>query len=256
LSPDYEKKPVEDSWGKYANSDIRKERYLNLSFKNDILMWLKEYVLPNIKIKDVYLRSAIEQYIDHLEGKFNLRTINNKMNMELKKFIKEELQLDGESFSAKYSKISEKIKDFEKVTVELKSYKEELLLPVKTLKSIIQTKFPQLEVTDGDEPNSYYDIYIKFEISGFEFYCTLSFLYNEAKYQSGIYSFNKENIKEIFELLDPLFEKKVIKKNDIEGDGEIWYGYNEVSYEQALEHFTNLVNAVIEEKEKRDNQNK
>jgi hypothetical protein len=92
LSPNHEE-PDEQSWGKHR--DKFDDRYLNLSFKDDILFWLKEKVLPNVKFKDVFLRSAIEQYIDHLEGIFSLRTINNKTNMELQEFIKQELELNG-----------------------------------------------------------------------------------------------------------------------------------------------------------------
>ena len=92
LSPRSEE-PNEQSWGDYKNKF--QERYLNLSFDNDILAWLKEKILPNVKLKDVFLRSAIEQYIDHLEGIFSLRTINNKMNMELQEFLKQELELNG-----------------------------------------------------------------------------------------------------------------------------------------------------------------
>ena len=92
LSPRYEEPDIQ-SWGKYKKEF--QERYLNLSFNKDILFWLKEKVLPNIKLKDVFLRSAIEQYIDHLEGIFDLRTINNKRKMELRDFIKQELGLNG-----------------------------------------------------------------------------------------------------------------------------------------------------------------
>jgi hypothetical protein len=95
LSPTSEKEPERQSWGKYYDSEIRSERYINLSFREDIVLWLKEGVLPNIRIRDVYLRSAIEQYIDHLEGLFDLRTINKQINMELQEFIKKELGLNG-----------------------------------------------------------------------------------------------------------------------------------------------------------------
>ncbi|MCL1867602.1 MAG: PD-(D/E)XK nuclease family protein [Paludibacter sp.] len=92
LSPRREE-PDAQSWGKYK--DEFQKRYLNLSFNHDIILWLKEKVLPDVKLKDVFLRSAIEQYIDHLEGIFSIRTINNKMNMELQEFIKQELGLNG-----------------------------------------------------------------------------------------------------------------------------------------------------------------
>ena len=58
LSPRHEEPDIQ-SWGKYKGEF--KERYLNLSFNDDILLWLKEKVLPNVKQKDVFLRSAIEQ---------------------------------------------------------------------------------------------------------------------------------------------------------------------------------------------------
>ena len=76
------------------------ERYVKLSFREDILDWLKEHVLPNIKYKDQYLLNAILQYIDYLEGLFDKRNINKIMNMELNQFlekeIKRELKTNGE----------------------------------------------------------------------------------------------------------------------------------------------------------------
>ncbi len=91
LPPTYEKEPEIQSWGKYYKQDIYVNRYLNISFKDDILPWLKKEILPNIKKNDRYLSSAIEQYIDHLEGLFSIRAINKKMNMELQNFIKDKL---------------------------------------------------------------------------------------------------------------------------------------------------------------------
>ena len=91
LSPQGEE-PSEQSWGEYK--DVFKERYLNLSFRDDILTWLKDNVLPNVRLKDKFLSSALEQYIDHLEGRFSLRAKNNTMNMELQKFLNENLGLN------------------------------------------------------------------------------------------------------------------------------------------------------------------
>jgi hypothetical protein len=60
LSPEAEE-PNEQSWGECKNEF--QDRYFNLSFCDNILQWLKEKVLPNIRLKDLFLRSAIEQYI-------------------------------------------------------------------------------------------------------------------------------------------------------------------------------------------------
>jgi hypothetical protein len=91
LSKTDEKKPDEQTWDGYKEK--YKDRYVHLSYKDDILPWLKklriEDVLPDAEQKEVYLRSALEQYIDYLEGMFNIRTINREMNDKLQKFIKE-----------------------------------------------------------------------------------------------------------------------------------------------------------------------
>lgn len=89
------KEPEEQTWGDYKEEF--KDRYLNLSFRYNILPWLREHVLPNISLKDVYLKCAIKQYIDYLEGLFNLRTIQKPMIMELNKFIEEKLNLNDKT---------------------------------------------------------------------------------------------------------------------------------------------------------------
>lgn len=84
--------PDEQSWGSYK--DAFQHHYINLSFRDHILCWLKEQVLPNLRIKESVLRSAIEQYIDYLDGLFNLRIQNNAIKMETEKMIIEKLNLD------------------------------------------------------------------------------------------------------------------------------------------------------------------
>lgn len=125
LPPTYDKKPDEQTWGKYWNHDIRKKRYLNLSFKNDILPWLKGF-LPNISPNNKFLSSAIEQYIDHLEGKFSLRAINNKMNMELQKFIREKLEINNIEPEKAFEIVSEKIQEIDNVLIQLESLQEKI----------------------------------------------------------------------------------------------------------------------------------
>ena len=100
--------------------------YLNLSFKDDIIPWLKEKVLANIRMKDTYLRSAVEQYIDHLEGIFNLRTINIKMNMELQKFIKDTLGIQGINIDEDLKKVLEKKEELIKATTELQKIEDNI----------------------------------------------------------------------------------------------------------------------------------
>jgi len=89
--------PDVQTWGEGEENckEEFKERFLLLSFSEDILTWLTDYVLPNVRLKDKYLSSALEQYIDHLEGKYYKRNIYQKMNMELQELIKTKWELTG-----------------------------------------------------------------------------------------------------------------------------------------------------------------
>lgn len=101
--------PDEQSWGNYKKDF--ENRYVNLSFRNDIYPWLKEQVLPNVRSKDVYLKTALVQYVDYLEGRFYLRETEKQMNMKLDAFIEEKLELQGKDDTTRMQKLDELFKN-------------------------------------------------------------------------------------------------------------------------------------------------
>ena len=86
----YGDEPADNSWVKTNTTDSLKssfkDRYANLSFKDDILPWLKDYVLPNVRKKDTDLESALVQYINYLDRMFM------KNNDDLTKWLEKELE--------------------------------------------------------------------------------------------------------------------------------------------------------------------
>lgn len=136
--------PDTQSWGKYK--EAFKGRYVNLSFRNDILQWLKEDVLSNIKQKDVFLHSAVLQYIDYLEGLFHLRVTEKPMNMKLDNLIISQLELEGVSDKERISILQEKINDFNEVTLRMQSlidsYKQGI---INRWRNKTKNSFPDLE---------------------------------------------------------------------------------------------------------------
>lgn len=124
LPPTGLKEPSNDSWGKYLSSDIYEKRYVKLSYDVEIFDWLKSDVLPNIRRRDVYLSSAVEQYVDYLEGMFSLRTIDKPMNMELQKLILDELKLNQLPIEEQYGKINAMQEKLENLMVQLSQIKE------------------------------------------------------------------------------------------------------------------------------------
>lgn len=101
-TPEQQNEPSDEIWDlyneeyKYLHSykkDFQK-RYKCASYKEYIYKWLKDSVLPQIKVKDTFLHSALLQYIDYLDGRFGFRTVEKQMNMELEKLIKDEFRID------------------------------------------------------------------------------------------------------------------------------------------------------------------
>ena len=123
LPRDDGKSPNDDSWGKYK--EMFKDRYMRLTYRNHILPWLRDFLLPNIRIRDIYLKSCIEQYIDHLEGLFSLRNIQVNMNKELKKQISEVLNLSTSS-EKNHSILLEKMKEVDHVRDQLAIIQSEI----------------------------------------------------------------------------------------------------------------------------------
>ena len=113
----YPKEPESQSWGEYKESF--RSRYVNLSYCYDILPWLKDKVLPNIKSKELFLQTAIIQYVDYLEGLFKSRKIEEPMNNELKKLIIEQFGLSEKNEKECISFLREKSNDFNEITQQM-----------------------------------------------------------------------------------------------------------------------------------------
>jgi hypothetical protein len=107
--------------------DKFKTRYKVVTFKNDIISWLKEHVVPNCRHKEVYLYTASMQYLDYLEGYFYLRTIDKEMNMRLDKIIIDHLKLeDCKDEKEKIIALEEKINDMSTLVQDMENKKKNI----------------------------------------------------------------------------------------------------------------------------------
>lgn len=122
-------KPTDQTWiDENGNSlkEIFRDRYAHISFKEDVLSWLKKSALPNIRIKEDYMYTAISQYIDYLEGYFDKREINKGMNMELNNYLEQKLEIAQiANDSKKLTILSEKEQEIEKLLAYVRSKKDE-----------------------------------------------------------------------------------------------------------------------------------
>lgn len=106
--------------------ELYNDRFTVVTFRDDILKWLKDEAYPNCKQREVYLSTAMMQYIDYLEGYFDLRTINKQMNMELKDFLNEKLQLDKLSNEKKLIVLNKKIEEINCLQNQINNIKEDI----------------------------------------------------------------------------------------------------------------------------------
>jgi len=82
LTRDGSKQPSENTWQNEDGDDYSEDfadRYLNISWRRDIQPWLLDELTKCLP-KDNYLQQTMEQYIDHLNGMFNLRKTEKSMN--------------------------------------------------------------------------------------------------------------------------------------------------------------------------------
>ena len=107
-----DKDPADDSWGEYK--EVFASRYVKFSFRDGVLPWLKSEVLPSIPDKDKLLKSAIEQYVDYLEGLFKQRESDKQLYIMIENYIKEKLGLNDDPFVNK-QELERKIEELDEV---------------------------------------------------------------------------------------------------------------------------------------------
>ena len=245
LPPTSDNEPEDQSWGKYFKTDIYNKRYLNLSFRDVVLPWLKHYVMPNVRSKDKLLISSLQQYVDYLEGMFSLRTINNKMNMKLQEFIKEKLEItDAEPMEA-LNKVIEKQEEVNNALSQLNLIKDSIILDCfREWEKSLKNDFPDLEIVGNyfkienlmrigvkiNDADSSFSLLIEFHNSGV--------IYGIGKLFATDDKNNNFNFDEIVDALN-------LKTNDW------WYGWKWIAMEDAYANLSILIDKVVNKKQYR-----
>lgn len=239
LPPTYEKEPDRRSWGSYFESGIYKNRYLCLSFKDDVLQWLKNRVLPNIRLKDKYLISSIEQYIDHLEGKFNLRTINNKMNMNLQDYVIEVLGLNGIEPENALKIILDKKVEMQNALNQINELEQKYIIEhFKKWEMQIKTDFPNFKIVGNwTKPDTHINLGVQICQKDVKYSLLIEYNHTNIYYGIGIHyaSENKYNNLDFNE---------IISDNNFEIKDSWWYGWNYTSFNNGYTRLKNLIEKI------------
>lgn len=85
--------PDKQSWGQYEVEF--KDRFAIISFKDEIRIWLKEKIMPLFNTpSEMHINTALCQYVDYLDGLFNLRESFKSYYMNIERIIADKLGLD------------------------------------------------------------------------------------------------------------------------------------------------------------------
>ena len=237
-----------------------KDNYKAINYKNDILPWLEQNILPNCKFQHSMLISGIQQYIDHLKGMFKTRENMNKMNEQLKNELEEKFDL------IKEISLEEKVNEIKKIEDGIKTFgtylertKVEYLSEISKIKfndeyrnkwqkSLNELSLENVISCDTDS-RGYWWIGIVFKHNDIKFGCGIGYD-NLAKQ-------DKEQLKPFIGLTcrtdkhenkkDQIIELAKNKKlTDFMGSHNTgrWYLHKSFSYEEVLSKFEELVKII------------
>jgi len=231
LSPIYDKTPDEQTWGSYKEKF--QERFINLSYKDDILSWLINEVLPNVRLKDKFLSSALEQYIDSLEGLFDLRTINKQMNMELQEFIKQELGLTGNP-QDDFDKLWTKQDEINKISYQIDTLRNNCEQEIfKQWKDIVKekyTNYQQIDIYDG--------VGLEIPVKDTSVQVMIGIYSGDLFYQVNTHSTDVSLPQEVIDKVGRLLPRK-------SGRHTIWAPLPRVAHDEVFRKFCEVVEILI-----------
>lgn len=220
----------------------KRKRYLELSYRYDIISWLEEFDLSTIKESETFIGSALHQYIDHLKGLFNIRKIHTNMNKELLNTIESQLELTAD-YQANVGKIHLTLNNLGKT----REYLEDALTInwLNVYLEKLKKDYPSYEVKGNLEDVNYYpnvSIVLKYSNNSKEI--AFSLLIEKAKglpkpyFGVGRHYGTETKNSEIENLLSEVLSD--FQKSDW------WYGYKYVTFESAYGQLKQLLDNVFE----------
>lgn len=250
-TPKYTREPSDECWENkdgFSYKDSFKSRFSSLSYKDDIYPWLKEKRLSIVEEKDIYLQSAVEQYLDHLEGIFSLRTTNKKMNMKLQEFIKQELKLIDKNPEEAIEILSDKEMEMNNAIGQIQLLKSKYQIKIvenhfQQWEKLLQIDFPNLKII-GDKfeiDNNVINVGIKFSIENKDFVAIIEC--NNCDKLNIYYGIGRQFVSnEKFETTESL--RRILNDNELNEPEDFWYGWKYTPLESAYYQLKNLINQI------------
>ena len=241
-----ENKPTIQTWGNYKESDFA-GRYVKIAYKEDIIVWLKEY-LQVISERETIVKSAVIQYIDYLKHVFNNREIFKGMDNKLQDFLAQKLQLTDNNVK-NIDIITTKVSEINELQKHLKALVE--ITREKCLfewKDHLQKEFKRHNFIVNAEGN-YPNVYVILEYEGKSFaaaieYCRLN---NDIYFGLGRHFSSETLNEEVKYFFCDFLKDREFQSNDW------WYGWKDTTFQEAYTDFSFFLKEVLDKLETQNN---
>jgi hypothetical protein len=111
-----EKAPSEGSLTPEMRETLEENNQFQIKcYAVDLLKWLRNSVLPNCRHKDSLMIAGVEQYIDHLQGKYHGRAFEAPMHQRLGVFVAEHLEFETLKVKEQLNALEDVIKTLDNV---------------------------------------------------------------------------------------------------------------------------------------------
>lgn len=245
-TPKFTREPADECWLNKDEESFKngfRNRFKSLSYKDKIYPWLRDLGLSFVPNKDLYLKSAVAQYVDHLEGFVGLRKINRDMDRKLQDFLKNELGLIDANPEQAKAKLLDKEEELNNAISQIQLLKEKYQKEIvrkffQGWKASLEEDFPELEIFEDqfEKESHMIKIGLKFTIEKKNFIALIGFGEEGDKYYIGV---PKENTK------IPSSLQKILKNHDIGYPDDNWHGWKYTKFENAYFDLKSLIEQIL-----------
>ena len=236
--------PSPQTWGKYKAENFE-GRYLVLSYKQDIIPWLKTFLKKHkgTEEKTKVLREGVAQYLDYLRLLFKIDRYTT-MKSELIQFLENELKLG--SFQEPIALLEDKLKSIDELRAEVKRLLK--YYRIKAWGKDTEREYRSAKVfIDAEIGKRYTKFGIHYQLEGARFVALAEYDIEEDYVLVGLGCHQGASEKRLSNLIKA-FENGP-KKEDKPAKGwktksqynKLWYGWYKVEPEEAMAKFNELV---------------
>lgn len=236
--------PSPQTWGKYKAENFE-GRYLVLSYKQDIIPWLKTFLKKHkgTEEKTKVLREGVAQYLDYLRLLFKIDRYTT-MKSELTQFLENELKLG--SFQEPIALLEDKLKSIDELRTEVKRLLK--YYRIKAWGKDTEREYRSAKVfIDAEIGKRYTKFGIHYQLEGARFVALAEYDIEEDYVLVGLGCHQGASEKRLSNLIKA-FENGP-KKEDKPAKGwksksqynKLWYGWYKVEPEEAMAKFNELV---------------